>query len=540
MRWRAWAAALAIVIPTSTPSQAQSSASYAIPPLSDSVQASRYKDFKSPWREHLLKVREVQKFQNPLERCLAWPDLPGNQWPAGHASALCRHYHDDSVGVYRLDWLEKLLQQGDLTSINAALDAQLELHFRPEQQFHEAIHSLVDKIEADERSDTLTSRWLRAAPDDAYALLARATFYRKAAWEARGEKYASETAASQMSRMSELVERAVPLYRKAIAANPRLMPAYEGLLNVATGDSLDTVATEAVRGAKAVDPACVAVAKERMRALQPRWGGSYEAMDAYVEELRPLIATRPLLAQFLGSPAADAANMAGALETAEGDTLAVQMDKQAIAPGANLWDISEAASHVNILSRRNGVGAETGESIAYALQYERFQGRPPEWTFNWLSRVYVRRDPAWAMRYADLAVREKPTVPNHQYMLAAALYNTRQYAPADHYYRLAMEDAPHRLASLREVAEMWLTSRQVSNEVAVARGTPYLATLEQEYPKEGRAGFLRLILEERRSGRVRVESMRKALAGHDGSDEWQAERAASLRKALDAAPEGVR
>ena len=87
---------------------------------------------------------------------------------------------------------------------------------------------------------------------------------------------------------------------------------------------------------------------------------------------------------------------------------------------------------------------------------------------------------------------------------------------------------------------MWLTAREVSNEMAVARGAPYLATLEREYPKEGRAAFLRLILEERRNGRVQVESMRKALAGHDASDEWQAERAASLRKTLDAAPEGVR
>ncbi|MBE2212147.1 MAG: DUF4034 domain-containing protein [Xanthomonadaceae bacterium] len=529
-----------LVVFSAMPASAQSNKKYKLPLPDERVDASRFEDFKSPWREHLLRVREVLKIEDPLQRCLAWPDLPGSQWPAGHAASHCRHYHDDSVGIYTLDWLESLLSQGDLAAINAALNKRLELHFKPEPGFHEAIHFLFDKIEADDRSDALTSRWLRAAPDDAYALLARATFYRKEAWKARGARYAAKTPASQMSRMSELAERSVPLYRKAIAINPRLMPAYEGMLNVATADSLDAVAEEAIKGAQKQDPACPAIARERMRAMQPRWGGSYEAMDAYATELDRLTVSRPLLALYVGAPFADASDMAGDQEGREAEELAVKLSQEAIRRGSNLTDLSDAASRANILHRRNKLSHEgIGDSVAMALQYERFHGRPPSWTLNWLAHVFVRRDPAMALRYADMAIGEEPESTNNQYILAASLYNTGQPEPADYYYRLAMEDKnpDMRLTALREVAQMWIGSPDVSNEVAVTRGAPYVAVLEKEYPKEGRAGFLRLALEHRRNGRVEVDSMRKALAGHDASDHWQAEKAEDLRKTLESAPQ---
>ncbi len=519
---------------------AQVIAEYSLPALSDKPEMSRYAKFEAPWREHLLQAREAMKIEDPLQRCLAWPDLPGNQWPAGHAASHCRNHFDEQTNKLDLAWLETHLQRGELSAINAALDAQLARHFQPEPNFHEGIHYFYGKIEGDAQSDALTSRWLRAAPEDAYAVLARASYYKSAAWKARGAKYAANTPQSQMTTMSEYVERAVPLYRKAIALNPKLMPAYEGMLDVATIDSLDAVALEAVKGAEAQDPACPSVAMELMGSLRPRWGGSHEAMNAYAGKLKAHIPSRPLLALYLASPYSDMADIMGDVETAEGEQAAYELGVKAVSLGGLDSALSQLGSDTNTLSGREKKQAgASGESIAYLMQTVRF-GTADLWARRWLADMFMWRDPAIGLRLADSAIRDEPASHAMNYILAATLYNTRQFKAADHHYAYAAEDPRFRLVALREVAEMWLTAREVSNEMAVARGAPYLATLEREYPKEGRAAFLRLILEERRNGRVQVESMRKALAGHDASDEWQAERAASLRKTLDAAPEGVR
>lgn len=516
--------------------QTSADTEYQFPSLSEKIDPARYAQFGKPWREHLLKVRDAMSIQDPLQRCLAWPDPPGNQWPAGHAASHCRNHFDTTIPSLDLDWLEENLQRGDLAAIDAGLDGLLARHFQPEPQFNEAIHYFFEKIGADARSDVLTSRWLRAAPEDAYALLARASYYKSAAWQARGGQFASETASGKLERMSELAERAIPLYRKAIAKNPRLMPAYEGLLNIGTVDSENSVAEEALKGARAIDPACNLVASEILRALKPRWGGSYEAMEAYVDQTKTHMASRPLIAMYLGSPFDDIADVVSREKTPEAKRLAAELSDKAVAVGSNENALERAASNVNLAYQLENLpdGGE-GKSLAYAMQAERFRPLSP-WLLRWMAQVFVRRDPSLGLRYADAAYKEKPEDAVNQFMLAATLYNTRQYKPADHYYRLAMESRDLRLPALREVTEMWLAAKEISNELAVARSTPYLATLEQEYPKEGRAGFLRLVLEHRRNGRVELDNMRKALAGHDASDEWQAERAAQLRETLKAAP----
>lgn len=516
---------------------AQSIAEYSLTPLPEQPDATRYASFEPKWRTHLLQVREAMKNDDLLQRCLAWPDLPGNQWPAGHAAAHCHNHFDAQADKLGLTWLETQLDAGDLSSIDAALDAQLARHFQPGPAFHESIHQFYEKIDSDERSDALTSRWLRAAPENAYAVLARATYYRRAAWKARGAKYAANTPESQLSTMSQYVERAVPLFRKAIALNPRLMPAYEGMLNVATADSLDAVAVEALQGAQVQDPACPSIAMEFMNAIKPRWGGSHEAMTAYAEKLKPHVASRPLLGLYLASPHADMADVLDSVDTAEAEQAAYELGIEALKRGSLDSAMANLGSVTNAISKRakQPAGAR-GESIAYLLQAVRF-GTAPLWARRWLAETFMWREPGIGLRLADSVIREEPTSHAAHYFLAAALYNTRQYAPADHHYRFAMEDKTLRMVVLREVAQMWLTAPAVSNELAVAKGAPYVAVLEKEYPKQGGAAFLHLNLEYRRTGRVQLDSMRKALAGHDGSDAWQAGRAGELRKMLEGAPE---
>ncbi len=527
-------AAGVVALVVSAQVQAQADIPYRLTRPTAKVETARYERYEAPWRAHLLKVREAMRIEDPLQRCLAWPDLPGTQWPASHSAAHCRNHHDPVMAKMDLGWLEARVAAGDLAGLNAALDAQLARHFQPEPQFHEAIHYIFDTIRADERSNQLTSRWLRLAPEDAYALLARASYYRRMAWKARGGGFAGDTPVAQITRMSELVERAIPLYRKAIALKPRLMPAYEGMLNLAKADSLEAVGEEAFEGANAVDPACPTIAKERMNALLPRWGGSYEQMEAYAARLRPLVAQRPLLALHVPAALTDMGDLLTRQDTAEADRAALEVLRKAVAASSEEGALEDAASQA--LAERNGSPGAKGQVQAYLLQVERF--RPTRaWGRRWLANDMIQVEPAIALWLADGLVKADPGHTFDRYLLAASLYNTHQYDAADVQYRRAMEDPEIRLTALREVVQMWLANPQASNELAVTRAGPYLATLEREFPKEGRQGFFRLQEKLRRTGRVEVADMRRALASADLNDPWQRDVASTIRSDLARLPE---
>src|SRR5690606_7564819 len=105
----------------------------------------------------------------------------------------------------------------------------------------------------------------------AYANLARGAYFNGAAWKARGAEFSSETPDDNLRRMSELVERAIPYFEKAISINPKLMPAYTGMIDMGKLDSRPRLVREAIRQAEKLDPACPELARMRMHALQPRW-----------------------------------------------------------------------------------------------------------------------------------------------------------------------------------------------------------------------------------------------------------------------------
>ena len=90
-----------------------------------------------PWRAYLVKAREAERIEDPLQRCLAFPDLPDNNWLAGHAAAHCRHH----FGIRRpsLEDIEGMVQRGEMADIEALFDASLARHYSTEH-FSDDIH----------------------------------------------------------------------------------------------------------------------------------------------------------------------------------------------------------------------------------------------------------------------------------------------------------------------------------------------------------------------------------------------------------------
>lgn len=73
---------------------------------------------------------------DPLARCLAFPDLPGNQWPAGLAKAHCEYLYGERLTG---EQIKARIDAGDFAALDARLAADLARHFDA-GDFSEAIH----------------------------------------------------------------------------------------------------------------------------------------------------------------------------------------------------------------------------------------------------------------------------------------------------------------------------------------------------------------------------------------------------------------
>jgi tetratricopeptide (TPR) repeat protein len=253
-------------------------------------------------REFLLKSKEVDAIPDPLQRCLAYPALPDTQWPENLAAQHCQLVFGLKLGFKDI---KARIDHGDVAGLDATFKALLDRHFS-KTDFSEHIHKAFDLIGTDEESARVSKRWLELAPDSAYAMTARAEYLRLMGWKARGGELASETSEQQMAQMVSFHEQAAALFRKALETEPRMMPAYVGLVDIGRSGAME--ADDAFEQGRMIDPACEALVAAQMVHLQPRWGGSWEEMQALETQLLPFLAERPLLALPLSYRAHDMAD----------------------------------------------------------------------------------------------------------------------------------------------------------------------------------------------------------------------------------------
>lgn len=490
-----------------------------LPPIPEKAQAELFKDAPAPWREYLIQARAAERLPDPLQRCLAYPDIPGNKWPPGHAKAHCR---DHAIKTMTLPEIAAYVDRGDFAGLEGRMNEFLERHFS-ETDPGEDIHYVLDLfLGAGAEEDRLTQSWLTQAPDSAYANVARANFYRGSAWATRGAKYISETSRKSLQRMTGFVDKAVPLFERAIKLQPRLMPAYVGLLDVAMMDSRDEAEQQAIAGAHAVDPACLTMVKKRMQGLQPRWGGSYERMLAYGYELSEYVESRPQIAIYVRAAYGDRGNRL--LANDEYTQQAGMALELAVTTGSNedsLHDVADLA--FNITDGKQ----EQWKGLAYLLQESRFR-ETNAWGNRAIAWRLVRAEPEWSLKYSSLAVEQESDNAFGHYLLAAGYYNTRRFDAAEHHYLVALEDSEQRQPSLEELSTMWLFDSDLEPKARVAKARPYIDRLVREYPNYG-FGWLLRINEVMISERALDEALIETFLEHaDRSDPRQARAVASF------------
>lgn len=246
---------------------------------------------------YVAAMRKADAITDPLQRCLAYPDLPGNTWLPGAAKARCTMFL--TPARYSLDDIEaRLKQPGGAAELEAAFAALLDAHFKePSQREQISVALMVFRDNDVDKAERIARAWRAAAPDSLFARVALGHVLARRGWDARGTKYANDTPAENLKKMSGYFVDAAKEYMAALEGTSRLLPACEGLMAIGRQSSGD-LQTNATERCLYIDPTSYYVVDELMNAAEPRWGGSEEAMKVVAAYAQEKAAINPVLSVF--------------------------------------------------------------------------------------------------------------------------------------------------------------------------------------------------------------------------------------------------
>jgi len=426
----------------------------------------RYYGAEPEVREFLIKAKAASSIEDPYRRCLAFPDIPGNQWPAGLTRAHCLFAYGPRITA---EDIEYRVRNRLFTNLDVIYSRDLARHFS-DVDFSEVIHSDFDEIEANEEWNKLTKAWLDQAPNSPYAQAIRARYLQLMARAARGRQFAADTPKSDLQRMSKLAQQSIYLYEKALTSEPRLMPAYGALINLGMIDSQPELMRHAFEAATAVDPDCFAVNNVAMIALRPEWGGSYPQMISLSHRLLADMARRPLLALPMIAP--------------------LVAKSEALIGAKRYDDSAEILSVAAVHSTDPGIfedlamvlrdGGQWNKSswkiLMYELESSRFEV-PSEEITSHLGMHLGFIDPQWSISILKSAIAKRPDDAQAHLLLAQDYETLNRPADAEQEYRVVVEKPEQRADALLGLFRLAVQEKKP----VIARG--YYEAIAKEFPE---------------------------------------------------------
>lgn len=124
---------------------------------------------------------------------------------------------------------------------------------------------------------------------------ARGTYKVRRGYAIRGKNYIRDTPEQDVARMEALHKEAKDDLQIAIKGNNRFAPAYCALIDIERASGSLEKAKEIAELAVRSIPETYYVRQHFMVSLWPRWGGSYELMDAYAKNVQNAASLNPRL-----------------------------------------------------------------------------------------------------------------------------------------------------------------------------------------------------------------------------------------------------
>ena len=146
----------------------------------------------------------------------------------------------------------------------------------------------------------ILDEWVKTEPDSYPAHMARAKYLLELGWQARGRHYADKTTEQQFNEMARIFGESVKDAAAAIKLNPKASPAYAVILQAARGVSDYKVMNNVYAASLKNVPLSVWTRISVIITLEPKWGGSYEAMAKFADDAQKDAAKNPRLQSLKG------------------------------------------------------------------------------------------------------------------------------------------------------------------------------------------------------------------------------------------------
>jgi tetratricopeptide (TPR) repeat protein len=143
--------------------------------------------------------------------------------------------------------------------------------------------------------EAILNNWVQQFGNTYPPYVARATYYCECGWAARGYQWARETTEEQFKEMRRYFSLALEDIKSALTLNPKLDVCYSMMINMGTAVSDDRLKKNALAEALKHNPYGFHVRDMYLGALTPRWGGSYQEMEEFIEEAEKFSAYNPEL-----------------------------------------------------------------------------------------------------------------------------------------------------------------------------------------------------------------------------------------------------
>lgn len=205
-------------------------------------------------------------------------------------------YPDGRPDSVRLITLLHHQNYDKLNKILLKRDAAYEADITQEIDFSLAVEAFAN---ADPEHEALLTEWIARFPESHIPYLVRGVYYSHLGYTWRGTEASSKTSRKQFAKMASYHDNAYRDLEKSIQLKPTTI-AYSTLIDLSSSSRGGKSREDVLIDGLALEPASYAIRKSYLFKLMPRWGGSYEQIDAFLEDTRLYVETNPALNPLLG------------------------------------------------------------------------------------------------------------------------------------------------------------------------------------------------------------------------------------------------
>lgn len=355
------------------------------------------------------QAQAAEAIDDPLQRCLHYPDPPGTHWNARTTAAYCALRMRKPIDVAKVQGFLANRKAHELDTLFAALlanEATADGAGRIREAFERVGFNHSDATIRGQVDD-----WKAKSPRSAFALAASGALYVAQGQQARGAELAWKLTPQQVQGMHDAMRLARVDLDRAVRLEPRLMEAYHGMLTIGKFTDDEDYARKARNAAFAVDPINFDMRMSMLGYEVARWGGTADESARQAQEALALSQDHPLLRVLASRPAVDVVQWRE-LTPMRPPALAA-IDTGAL--GSDMGDLANMAY------------GQDDYMLAVVLYSEHLRFDPTKSDdLRWRAQAMLLSDqPAWATASANQAVSRYPD--DDAMLLAAAMIHRKAH-----------------------------------------------------------------------------------------------------------------